>query len=96
MFVLAFEWQRTAGCVALRSETREDWIADFQYLNRIVFCEMLKDDRKGLEGLTGFGITQKPWDGDDRVVTVDVEAQTVEIGGKTQSIAEYIASEDGW
>lgn len=74
----------------------EDRLTDAQYLARIVFCEMLKGDSKGLDGLTGFGITQKPWDGDDRVITVDVEAQTVEIGGKTQSIAEFVTGEDGW
>ena len=73
-----------------------DRLTDAQYLSRIVFCEMLKGDREGLDGLTGFGITQKPWDGADRVVTVDVEAQTVEIGGKLQSIEEFVSGVDGW
>ncbi len=55
---------------------RERW-DDFQYLTRIIFQEMIKDD---IGGTDGYGITQTPWDGDDRIITVDVNNQTVNLG----------------
>lgn len=46
---------------------------DRQYLNRIIFCEMVKDD---VEGLTGFGLSSDIHDG--KVAwNVDVEKQEV-------------------
>lgn len=54
-----------------RSEDRWD---DDQYLTRVIFSEMIKDD---IDGTTGFGITSDIRDRDDRIITVDVDKQTV-------------------
>lgn len=70
----------------------ESRLNDFQHLTRIIFCEMVGDDKH----ITGYGITQKPGDGADRIITVDVYEQTIEIKGKTQSISDFVAGEDGW
>jgi hypothetical protein len=69
---------------------------DFQYLTRIIFCEMLKRSGEGLDGITGYGITQKPWDGDDRLIFVIVESQQVILGEKKYSFEEYVASVRTW
>jgi len=52
---------------------KERW-HDFQYLNRIIFCEMIKDD---VMDIGGFGITQNVWDGKDNVIYVDIDKQEV-------------------
>src|SRR3990167_4137528 len=60
---------------------------DFQYLTRIIFCEMIKND---ILGNTGYGITQKVHDGENHVLVIDVVAQTVQVGnGKKQSISAF-------
>jgi hypothetical protein len=69
---------------------------DFQYLTRIIFCEMLKRGGKDLDGLTGYGITQKPWDGSDKIILVIVSSQQVIIDEKKYSFEEYIASDAAW
>ena len=53
-----------------RGKSRWD---DAQYLARIIFCEMVKDD---VLGLTGYGITSREWDG-GKTVKVDVDKQTI-------------------
>ena len=45
---------------------------DFQYLTRIIFMALGNE-----MGLTGLGITQRPWDGKGNIITVDIDAQTV-------------------
>ncbi len=75
---------------------KERW-DDFQYLTRIIFCEMLKQDSDGLNGIYGYGITQRPWDGAERVLIV--ENQKVSYNDKTYTFEEYIsgdASEHIW
>lgn len=68
-----------------RGEGRWD---DFQYLTRIIFCEMIKDD---VMGTTGYGISQQFGDGEDRVLTVTVDRQTVkDYNGNTLSFEDYI------
>lgn len=68
-----------------RGESRWD---DFQYLTRIIFCEMIKGD---VMDTTGYGISQEIGDGDDRVLTVNVDRQTVtDYNHKTWSFEEYI------
>ena len=68
---------------------------DFQYLTRIIFCEMIARDE--LEGLTGYGITQVPHDGSDRVIQVNVDAQTVQTPRKDAvSFADFIKREATW
>ena len=49
---------------------------DFGYLARIVFCEMIKDDVMGTES---YGIYPSAPFETDHVITVDVDAQTVEV-----------------
>jgi len=69
---------------ALARKARWD---DFQYLTRIVFCQMLDD----LTGETGFGITTTIHDNEFPVTTINVDDQTVEVeDGKTLSFEEFI------
>ena len=51
---------------------------DVQYLTRIIFCEMIKDD---VEGKTGYGISAEVGDGDDRIVDVDTSTQQIRFIG---------------
>jgi len=46
---------------------------DPQYLARVIFCKMVGTD----DSITGYGISSKCGDGDDRVLTVDVNTQMV-------------------
>jgi len=58
---------------------------DEQYLARIIFCEMIKDD---VMGETGFGISAHVGDGADRVLTVAGEQVTT--GDKSWSFKQYV------
>ena len=67
---------------------------DYQYLNRIIFCEMVGGK---VGDLTGYGISQNPGDGDDRILYVDTEAQTVAVNEKKPvSFTEYINTNPNW
>jgi hypothetical protein len=55
----------------IRAGQRKD---DFQYLARVVFCEMIKDDVMGTDG---FGISQNTYDANYPDLCVDVDNQTV-------------------
>ena len=55
---------------------RDRW-RDNSYLSRIIFSEMIKANV--LED-TGYGISVDPGDGRDRVIPVDLDAQTVRFG----------------
>jgi len=57
----------------------KDRITDYQYLTRIIFCEMVKGHEMEL---TGYGITSKVGGGENRIITVDVDNKTVKIGIK--------------
>jgi len=57
---------------------------------------MLKQGGESLEGLTGYGITQKPYDGEDRVILVIIDSPQIILGEKKYSFEEYIASEGTW
>ena len=65
------ELKSTLQAALIRGKDR--W-HDFQYLTRIIFCEMIKDD---WQSTTGFGITQNIWGGCDNVIYVDVCKQEV-------------------
>jgi len=52
---------------------KERW-TDRQYLNRIIFCELIKGD---VEGLTSYGLSSDIWDG-QVVLNVDVNKQEVD------------------
>ena len=60
---------------------KERW-NDRQYLNRIIFSEVIRDD---VPGLTGYGLTTDMHDG-DIILTVDTENQRV---GK-KSFEEFV------
>jgi hypothetical protein len=60
---------------------------DPAYLARVIFCEMVKGAEKGV---TGYGISASVQDGEDRVIVVDTDAQTVTIRNHPQlSFADY-------
>lgn len=61
---------------------------DGPYLARIIFDEMIGHESGSL---TGFGISSIVGDGDNRVLIVDVNAQTVSVDtGRTYSFEAYI------
>ena len=73
---------------------RERW-DDAQYLARIIFCEMVK----GCEmSVLGYGISQTPGDGADRILHVDVNSQSISIAnGPRISFSEYVSLPNiGW
>ncbi len=67
--------------------------SDFQYLTRIVFCEMIKGD---VLGDTGFVITQDEHDG-GRTVFIDCNSATVRLdeGGEI-SFSDFVANKHVW
>ena len=71
---------------------KERW-QDGQYLARIIFCEMVGELA---DGLTGFGISSVVGDGDNRILTVDVEHQLVSYHGKSKSFDAYVAKPFNW
>jgi hypothetical protein len=56
-----------------------DRIDDFQYITRIIFCDMVRGHENDL---TGYGITQKVHDGDRQIITVDLDKTTVAVNEK--------------
>lgn len=74
------------------SEGRGRW-TDAQYLARIVFCRMVGPAE--WDETTGFGISQSVYDGGDRVLTVDVDRQTVQVQDQPPiPFAQYIETEE--
>jgi hypothetical protein len=71
---------------------KERW-TDGQYLARIIFCEMVRDD---IDDMTGYGISSVVGDGGDRIIVVNVDEQTIKINGKTVTFGEYIAKNYLW
>lgn len=67
-------------------------IDDYQYLNRIIFCTMTKDEE--WDSTTGYGITQEIHDGKSNVITLDLDKETIvhqNYGDYTQcSIEDFI------
>ncbi len=70
-------------------------IDDFQYLTRIIFCDMIKGQE---EKLTGYGITQEIHDGGDRVIILDMDKKTVQMKGSNPvSLDDFMtAAKVGW
>lgn len=64
---------------------------DTQYLSRIIFCEMIKDD---VLGTTGYGISSVIFDNEHTTIDVDVDKQTVHISGKPVSFSSYVNTSD--
>lgn len=78
------ELPETVRRALVRGKSRWD---DFQYLGRIVFCEMVKG--REME-LTGYGLSAVPHDGENRVIEIDVGAQTVRVGhGSAKTLQEF-------
>lgn len=70
---------------------QERWDDD-QYLARIIFCQMVKDD---IDGTTGYGISAWLGDGGDRIVDVDTATMTVRFkGGPAVSFADLVLAPD--
>jgi hypothetical protein len=59
---------------------------DTQYLARIIFCEMVKDD---LMGLGGFGISQTVHDNERPLITICTDDISITVGGVSFSLSEY-------
>lgn len=74
---------------------KDRW-GDFQYLARIIFCEMVGE--RNWNETTGFGISQCEHDGGyGGPIVVDVDAQTVTLPYKSPvSIQDYIDSHADW
>jgi hypothetical protein len=71
---------------ALQKHWRWD---DCPYLTRIVF-DTMSEGKQGQE--TGYGISTRLGDGDNRILVVNCSTHTVSIkGGKTWTFEEYIA-----
>lgn len=70
---------------------RRDRWDDYQYLSRIVFCQMIAHD---VSGSTGYGISPYCGDGSDRVLIVDVDNRTVAFSNKLWSFDEYANMSD--
>lgn len=65
---------------------RERW-DDPPYLARIIFCKLVEGHEVDL---TGFGIDVEIGDGDDQVVTVDLERKTViSLEGDKETFEEF-------
>jgi hypothetical protein len=85
------ELVETLNAAMIRGEDRWD---DFPYLTRIIFCEMVKDY---VLTETGWGISQKPHDGEYRIITVNVDKQTVQIKDTPpMSFKEFINTTTTW
>jgi hypothetical protein len=68
---------------------------DESYLTRVIF-DTMSEGEQGKE--TGFGIASWVGDGDDRVLTVDTDKQTVSIStsGTVYTFDEYIKGTPDW
>lgn len=64
--------------------------SDPSYLARIIFSEMIAEE--DVRGETGYGIAPYVGDGDDRVLIVDTDAQTITFSTnkKTYTFPEYV------
>lgn len=80
----------TLRAAMLRGKER---LTDPQYLARIIFCEMVRGREMDS---TGFGISQTIHDGGDRVIVLDVDAQTVMIGKRAMGFDEFISRGAQW
>jgi hypothetical protein len=67
---------------------KERW-DDGQYLSRIIFQEMIGQDTSS----TGFGISSVVGDGDDRVLIVNVDEQSVSVKEKRWTFDEFLKTD---
>jgi hypothetical protein len=89
-------WDGTDLPLTLRealTRGRDRW-TDTPYLTRIIFCEMVRGNEMAT---TGYGISSRVGDGDDRVLEVNIALQLVFINGRRLSFEEYVELEEpGW
>lgn len=77
-----------------KAMTRRQRWDDGSYLARIVFSEMIKGD---IASETGFGISTIILDGDDQIIEIDANAQTISVGEKPpMSFEAFVASKPSW
>jgi len=90
---LGYDLPETLRQALIKGKDRWD---DFQYLNRIIFCQMMSPD--AFDKTTGFGITQHMYDDDhDGAIIVDIDKQTVQIPNDNElSFEDYITQERTW
>lgn len=75
--------------VVARALARREGRDDFEYLSRIIFCEMVKDEPMGT---TGYGIgTIEHSDLDYSPIVVDCRDNTVTHAGLKLAFDEYVA-----
>lgn len=67
-----------------RGKSRLD---DFQYITRIIFCDMINGHESEL---TGYGITQNIWDSNGYDIHVDINKQIIKYQGSEISIVEFL------
>lgn len=68
----------------IRGKDRWD---DVQYLTRIIFSEMIKDD---ILGTAGYGISSFCGDGDNNIIEVNTDEETISYKENTYKFSEYI------
>lgn len=78
--------------VAKALARNERW-DDGQYLARIIFCEMVKGQESEP---TGYGISSVCGDGDDRIVTVDVDTQYVILSNRHWPFNKFSGEAAHW
>ncbi len=90
-------WGGTELPVILQEALAKRWRwQDAPYLTRIIFCEMVRGEEFGE---TGFGISTKCCDGDDRLLEVNCQTQLVirQTDGKSWTFEEFIKEKHiGW
>lgn len=73
--------------------SREERWNDDQYLARIVFCEMVRDD---IDGSTNYGISTYLGDGENQMLDVDTHHGTVTWNEQVMWFREYIKEPRSW
>jgi len=89
-------WQGYAlpGVLKTALKRGQDRWDDFQYLTCIIFCKMVGENTTSN---TGYGITQVIHDGNNQVITIDADKQTISINNKKPvSFIKYIKSNQKW
>lgn len=78
--------------IVQRALKRKQCWDDGQYLARIIFCEMIKGYE---DGETGYGISSVVGDGNNRIVSVYVDDQTIQLNnGNILSFEDFIEMEE--
>ncbi len=82
------ELPKTVQTALVRGKSRWE---DFQYLSRIVFCEMIQGS---VMSETGFGISQTIGDGANKVIIIDCDERSLTINNKKPiSLEDYVKLE---